>query len=550
MDREYMDYDVVIVGAGPSGLSASIRLKQLAKKNNYDLSICVLEKGSEVGSHILSGNVLDPIALNELIPNWKDKNAPLNTQVKEDKFLILTENRSFKIPNFLLPPLMKNHGNYIISLSNLCKWLAVEAENLGVEIYPGFAASEIIFDENGKVNGVVAGVMGIDKTGNKSDRFEPGMELRGKYTFLAEGVRGNLSKQIINKFNLQENCDPQKYALGIKELWEIKDEKHQSGLVVHSQGWPLNGDSSGGSWMYHFDKKLVSIGFVVNLDYSNPYLSPYDEFQRFKHHNSVKKYLEGGRRIAYGARAINEGGLQSVPNLSFPGGCLIGCSAGFVNVPRIKGTHNAMKTGMLAAEAAFYNFSHDKPLDSLESYNISWKKSWVWKDLWKVRNVKPGLKWGLILSNLHSGINMWINDLNLGFLLPYTLKHKLSDHQSLKPAKNFKKIEYPKYDNKISFNKTDSVYLSGTNHEENQPIHLVLKNSETPINHNLKTFDSPEQRYCPAGVYEIVKLDGAPKLQINSQNCVHCKTCDIKDPSQNIIWETPEGGGGPNYINM
>ena len=550
MDRESVDYDIVIVGAGPSGLSASIKLMQLAQENNVDLSVCVLEKGSEVGAHILSGNVIDPIALNELIPNWREKGAPIHTPVKEDKFLILTENNSFKIPNFLLPPLMKNHGNYIISLSNLCKWLAIEAENIGVEIYPGFAASEIIYDDSGAVSGVVAGVMGLDKNGKKTDKFEPGMELKGKYTFFAEGVRGNLSKEIIKTFNLDKNCSPQKYAVGIKELWKIDKTNHKPGLVVHSQGWPLSGDASGGSWMYHFDEDLVSIGFVINLDYSNPYLSPFDEFQRFKHHKSIKTFLMNGERISYGARAINEGGLQSVPNLSFPGGCLIGCSAGFVNVPRIKGTHNAMKTGMLAAEAAFKSISNSQLNETLSQYEESWKKSWVWKDLWKVRNVKPGLKWGLVLSNIHSGINMWLNDLNLGFLLPYTLKHKSADHKSLKPASKFKKIIYPKYDNKISFNKTDAVYLSGTNHEENQPVHLVLKNIDTPISHNLKIYDSPEQRYCPAGVYEIITLDGKDALQINAQNCVHCKTCDIKDPTQNINWKSPEGGGGPNYINM
>ncbi|WP_089286303.1 MULTISPECIES: electron transfer flavoprotein-ubiquinone oxidoreductase [unclassified Azospirillum] len=553
MERESMEYDVVIVGAGPSGLSAAIRLKQLAAEKGQEVSVCVLEKGSEVGAHILSGNVIDPKALTELIPDWQEKGAPLNTPVTDDRFYVLSDKGGIRVPNFLLPPLMHNDGNYAISLGNLCRWLAGQAEELGVEIYPGFAAAEVLYNEDGSVKGVATGDMGIGKDGEHTHNYTPGMELHGKYTFFAEGVRGNLSKLLMEKFNLRADCDVQKYGIGIKELWQIDPEKHQQGLVMHTQGWPLDSSTAGGSWMYHLEDNQVSIGFVVNLDYQNPHLSPFEEFQRFKQHPFIKKYLEGGKRLSYGARAINEGGLQSVPALSFPGGALIGCSAGFVNVPRIKGTHNAMKTGMLAAEAAFERLAAGAGAgDKLDNYERAWKQSWVYEDLYKVRNVKPGLKAGLLLGNLHGGIQMWLHDLGLGKLLPYTLHHSKADHESLVPASTARKIKYPKPDGVISFDRLSSVFISNTNHEENQPAHLKLKDPTVPISHNLPLYDEPAQRYCPAGVYEVVRDDDGnnPRFVINAQNCVHCKTCDIKDPTQNIVWTVPEGGGGPNYPNM
>ena len=559
-DRDAMEYDVVIVGAGPAGLSAAIRLKQLAAENNREVSVCILEKGSEVGAHILSGAVIDPVGLNELIPDWKEKGAPIHTPVTEDEFWTLTETGAMKTPNWVLPKLMDNHGNYIVSLGRVCKWLGEQAEALGVEIYPGFAAAEVLFNDAGAVIGVATGDMGIGKDGQKKAEFQPGMELHAKYTLFGEGVRGSLSRELMKKFNLRDGIDPQKYGIGIKELWQIDPAKHMPGKVMHSQGWPLDSKTGGGSFLYHLTNEnkdaLVAVGFVVHLNYENPWLSPFDEFQRFKTHPHIKPLFEGGKRLVYGARAINEGGLQSVPKLSFKGGALIGCGAGFVNLPRIKGTHNAMKTGMLAAEAAFDAVKIDRQHDELHAYNDGWKKSWVFSDLYKVRNVKPGLKWGMTLGTLHGGVHMWLNDLGLGKLVGWTLRHGKADNESLKPADQMPQIAYPKPDGVITFDKLTSVFLSNTNHEEDQPVHLQLRDPSIPVKYNLARYAGPESRYCPAGVYEFVDDETVPgaapgkRLQINAQNCVHCKTCDIKDPLQNIHWVTPEGGGGPVYSVM
>ena len=546
--RESMPYDVVIVGAGPAGLAAAIRLKQLAADAGRELGVCVLEKGSEVGAHILSGAVVDPIALNELIPNWKELDSPLTVPVVENHHWILTETKKYEFPHVLMPPFMNNKGTYTLSLGNLCRWLAGQAEALGVEIFPGFAAAEILFHDDGSVKGVATGDMGVSRDGHHKPDYQPGMELHAKYTFFAEGVRGHLSKELKRIFDLEKDSQPQSYAIGIKELWDIPAEKHEPGRVIHTQGWPL-GSEVGGGFLYHQENNQVALGFVVGLGYRNPYLSPFEEFQRWKQHPAIRSILEGGRRISYGARAINEGGWQAVPKLVFPGGALIGCSAGFVNVPRIKGSHTAMKSGMLAAEAAFAAIVAEREADELDAYPEALNASWVAKELKTVRNAEPAIaSFGPLAGTLFAGVDMWMRTLGIG--LPFTLKtHR--DNETLYRKDLVQPIVYPKPDGVISFDRLSSVFLSNTNHEEDQPIHLTLKDPSVPIDVNLALYDAPEQRYCPAGVYEIVGQDvGEPRLQINAQNCVHCKTCDIKDPTQNINWVVPEGGGGPNYPNM
>ena len=547
MGRESMQYDVVVVGGGPAGLAGAIRLKQLAAQKAVQLGVCVIEKGAEIGAHILSGAVMDPRALEELFPDWKALGAPLNTPVSEDRFLFLTRSGSFKVPGFLLPECFRNHGNHVVSLGNVCRWLAKQAESLGVEIYPGFAAAEVLYDENGAVKGVATGDMGVGRDGKPTDKYQPGIELHGKYTFFAEGCRGHLGRLLMERFRLNAGSDPQVYGIGLKELWEIEPKKHQAGLVIHSAGWPLDADTYGGSFLYHMEDRLVSVGFVVGLAYTNPYLDPYEEFQRYKTHPDIRAFLEGGKRIAYGARAIAAGGLMSLPKLTFPGGCLVGDEAGFLNASRIKGSHAAIKSGMLAAEAAFVALRAGRSADELDAYSAAFQESWLFDELYRARNFKQWMSKGLYSGTVMVGVEQTL----LGGKFPWTLHHGHADHECLRPASECEPIDYPKADGKLTFDRLSSVFVSNTNHEENQPCHLILKDATVPVALNLAKYAGPESRYCPAGVYEFVKNnDGTDRLQINAQNCVHCKTCDIKDPTQNIVWVTPQGGGGPNYPNM
>ncbi len=541
-----MNYDLLIVGAGPSGLAAAIKFKKMCIENNKDYSVCIVEKGSEVGAHILSGAILQPTAMDELFDDWRDNaECPVKVEVKKESIKFMTNNKSFNIPNFLIPPVMHNKGNFIISLGSLCKWLGNEAEKLGVEIYPGFAASDIVVD-NGILKGIVTGDLGVDIQGNPGQNYQAGIEIHSKFTLFAEGCRGHLGKKLMSQFDLRRKAQHQTYGIGLKELWEVKPENSKPGNVMHSIGWPLDQETYGGSFLYHLDKNLVSLGFVIGLDYKNPYLSPYEEFQRFKIHPSIKPLLDDGRRVSYGARALNEGGWQSLPKLSFPGGSLIGCEAGTLNTPKIKGTHTAMKSGIVASENVFRKLEQNLEGIELEDFQSEFNNSWAGKELKAARNVRPSFKYGLKLGTILTGIDQII----LRGKAPWTLKHGEPDHCSLQEKTKAKKIDYPKPDGKITFDRLTNVSFSSTYHEENQPVHLKISDEKIPIDTNLALYDSPEQRYCPAGVYEIVNDEGLDRLQINAQNCIHCKTCDIKDPSQNINWITPEGGGGPNYTGM
>jgi electron-transferring-flavoprotein dehydrogenase len=545
-ERESMTYDVVVVGAGPAGLATAIRFRQLAAERGKEFTVCVVEKGSEVGAHILSGAVIDPRALNELFPDWKERGAPLHTPVTEDRFLFLSREGSRQVPEWMLPACFKNHGNYIVSLGSVCRWLATQAEAAGVEIYPGFAAAKVLFTDDGRVRGVATGDMGIGKNGERTQRYQPGIDLHAKYTIFAEGCRGHLGRQLESRYMLREGRDPQVYGIGLKELWEVKPEKHVPGLVVHTAGWPLESDTYGGSFLYHLEGNQVAVGFVVGLGYRNPYLHPFEEFQRYKTHRAIRGFFEGGRRISYGARAIAAGGLQSLPKLTFPGGALVGDDAGFLNASRIKGTHGAIKSGMLAAEAAFEALAAGREGDELARYPASFETSWLREELHRARNFKPWMSKGLYAGTLMVGVDQVV----FRGKAPWTLRHDMADHEKLQPKEGFGPIEYPKPDGVLTFDRLSSVFVSNTNHEEDQPAHLTLKDPAIPVTVNLPVYAGPESRYCPAGVYEFVGERGAERLQINAQNCVHCKTCDIKDPTQNIVWIAPEGGGGPNYPNM